>query len=530
MSAGAYAPRSKRSAMIKHIGNVIMKGDCMTEDINKMIAQLEDLQHKLFAFGYATAIIETDGVTVAPKKSQEPRGEALATLSGYAYALSTSEETIALLTALQERKEELSAHREREVELLLRDHEYLKNIPQEEYVAYRRLLSKADYIWHEAKQNNDFASFEPVLQEIFDTNLRFAKLYKPEEAPYDAQLGLYERGLTMEKCDAFFGKLREHIVPLLKQITAAPQIDDALLFGTFPVEKQKELTKYLMDYMGIDPDHCVCGETEHPFTQDLSKDDVRITTHYYENNVASSMYSVIHEGGHALYELGGDDEHRYTAVAGGISMGIHESQSRFYENIIGRSEAFTGAVLPKFQEMFPEAFATITPRAFYEMINKVEPSLIRIEADELTYCLHVMVRYEVEKSMFAGEITAAEIPALWNRLYKEYLGVDVPNDTKGCLQDSHWSGGNVGYFPSYALGSAYGAQMLQKMKEDIDVEKEAASGSLKTITAWLQERLHRYASLYDPNEILEKVCGAAFDPQYYIDYLEAKYKNIYRLD
>lgn len=210
-------------------------------------------------------------------------------------------------------------------------------------------------------------------------------------------------------------------------------------------------------------------------------------------------------------------------------MAIHESQSRFFENLVGRSEAFTGAILPKLKEIFPEQLGSISSRSFYEMINKAQPSLIRTEADELTYALHVMVRYEIEKKMFAGEMTVDEIPAEWNRLYKEYLGIDVPDDTHGCLQDSHWSGGNIGYFPSYALGSAYGAQMLAKMKEEIDVDAVCASGTLKPISDWLGEHIYQYASLYDPNVILEKACGAPFDPTYYTDYLERKFSDIYKL-
>ncbi len=501
----------------------------MTEELKLKTEQLAELQKKLYAFNYASSSIYLDGATVAPRDTEEGRGEALGILSEYTYELATSKETIELLEYLKEHKDELTPHQAREVELLLRDNDYMKNIPQDEYVAYQKILSKADYVWHRAKEENDYESFKPVLKDIFDYNIRFAKYYKPDEEPYNTQLNMFERGLTMEQCDKFFATLREHIVPLIKKIGEVPQIDDSPLYGDFPIEKQKELTKYLMNYMGIDPHHCVCGETEHPFTLEFTKDDVRITTHYFENNVASSMYSVIHEGGHALYELGGADEHKYTVVAGGVSMGIHESQSRFFENIIGRSEAFTGAILPKFKEMFPEQFADITPRRFYEMINKAQPSLIRTEADELTYALHVMVRYEIEKKMFAGELTVDDIPAEWNRLYKEYLGVDVPNNREGCLQDSHWSGGSIGYFPSYALGSAYGAQMLAKMREDVDVEAVCASGTLKPISDWLSERIYQYASMYDPKELFEKVCGAPFDPTYYTDYLEKKYSDIYNL-
>lgn len=501
----------------------------MTEELKQKIQQLEELQKKMFAFRYAGSAIYLDGVTVAPRDTQEGRGEALGVLSEYEYELATSKETIGLLQYLKEHSDELSEHQNREVELLLRDYEETKNIPAEEFVAYQRLMSKAEHVWHRAKEENDFESFKPYLKELFEYNIRFAKYYKPDEEPYNVQLDKYERGLTMEKCDEFFKTLREHIVPMIHKISQKPQIDDSKLFADFPVEKQKLVTEYVMAYMGVDPNHCNCGETEHPFTLDFSKDDVRITTHYYKDNVASSMYSVIHESGHALYELGGADEHKYTVVSGGVSMAIHESQSRFFENLVGRSEAFTNAILPKLKEIFPEQLGDISPRSFYEMINKAQPSLIRTEADELTYALHVMVRYEIEKKMFAGEMTVDEIPAEWNRLYKEYLGIDVPDDTHGCLQDSHWSGGNIGYFPSYALGSAYGAQMLAKMKEEIDVDAVCASGTLKPISDWLGERIYQYASLYDPDVILEKACGAAFDPSYYTDYLERKFSDIYKL-
>lgn len=499
----------------------------MTEEMTAKLEQLAELQKKMYAFNYASSSIYLDSATVAPKDTEEGRGEALAILSEYGYDLATRKETIELLEYLNEHKDELTPHQAREVELLLRDNEFMKTIPVEEYIAYQKVLSKADYVWHKAKAENDFESFRPVLKEIFDYNIRFAKYYKPDQNPYDTQLNMFERGLTMEKCDKFFATLREHIVPLIKKIGETGKNKALPVLTGFPVEKQKELTRYLMDYMGIDPNHCVCGETEHPFTLEFTKDDVRITTHYYEENFEFSMYSVIHEGGHALYELGGADEHKYTAVAGGVSMGIHESQSRFFENLIGRSEAFITAVLPKLKEIFPEQFRDITPRTAYEMINKAQPSLIRTEADELTYCLHVMIRYEIEKKVFAGELSVDDIPSEWNRLYKEYLGVDVPSDSEGCLQDSHWSGGSIGYFPSYALGSAYGAQMLAKMREDIDVEAVCASGSLKPIADWLGEKIYQHASMYDPEVLFEMVCGAPFDPTYYVEYLEKKFSDIY---
>ena len=284
-----------------------------------------------------------------------------------------------------------------------------------------------------------------------------------------------------------------------------------------------------MEVMGIDRTHCGIAETEHPYTTNFNNKDVRITTHYLEDNLVSSMFSVIHEGGHALYELGADDCYNYTALAGGVSMGIHESQSRFYENIIGRSPAYVHAIFPKLKELFPEQLADVDETMFYRAINKAEPSLIRTEADELTYCLHIMVRYEIEKQLISGTLAVKDVPAEWKRLYKEYLGVDVPNDREGCLQDSHWSGGSIGYFPSYALGSAYGAQMLHKMQEEIgDIWEDVAKGDLSKVTGWLRSHIHRYASFKKPDELFESVCGK-FDAKYYTDYLTEKYTKLYNL-
>lgn len=241
------------------------------------------------------------------------------------------------------------------------------------------------------------------------------------------------------------------------------------------------------------------------------------------------MFSVVHEGGHALYELGADEKYNHTMLYGGTSMGIHESQSRFYENLIGRSKAFAACVLPKLQELFPEQLADVDVDAFYCAINNVNPSLIRIEADELTYCLHIMVRYEIEKQLISGALAVKDVPAAWNSLYEEYLGVQVPNDAMGCLQDIHWSFGNLGYFPSYALGSAYGAQMLAIMEKELgDVYADVEKGDLSRITDWLRRHIHQYASFKKPGQVFEDACGK-FDAKYYTDYLTRKYTDLYNL-
>ena len=493
--------------------------------------QLKRLQAKMSAFGHAMALLYYDGATTAPKGTAANRGQTLGILSEESYRLATGEDTVALLTDLDGQKEALTPEEARIVEIALRDIREMQQIPMEEYIAYQQILVEADDVWHTAKATDDFALFLPLLEQIFAYQIKFAGYCAPHKHPYDYCLGKYEDGLTMEKCDEFFAALKSRLVPLIRRIGEAEPLSDACLWGDFDEAKQEKFSLALMDIMGIDRNHCGLGVTEHPFTTSLgSHRDVRITTNYKRDNFASSMFSVIHEGGHALYDMSSKEEYAYTLLDGGVSMGIHESQSRFYENLLGRSRGFIGYVFPKLAECFPEAMAGYTAEDVYRAVNLVEPSLIRTEADEVTYCLHVMVRYELEKRVISGELAVKDLPSEWNRLYKEYLGVDVPSDQEGVLQDSHWSGGGIGYFPSYALGSAYGAQILRRMKQDVDVEGCLASGNFAPINAWNREHIWQHGCFYKPGELLTRVLGEEFDPYVYTDYLEKKYGELYGLD
>lgn len=499
------------------------------ESTQQALEALRKWERTSSAYNHAMGVMYLDATTAAPKDSWEGRGQTFEILSQVIYDLTTDPKNGELLSFLEEHRKDLSSQENREVEALRKEYDQFHRIPAEEYVEYNVLLNDAESVWEKAKNEDDFASFAPYLQKIVDYNRKFAGYYHSEMEPYDALLNEYEEGLTMQTLDAFFAQLRQTIVPLIGKIQKAPQIDDSFLYRHYPAAVQREFSDYLMEVMGIDRSHCGIAETEHPYTTNFNNKDVRITTHYFEDNLVSSMFSVIHEGGHALYELGADDCYNYTVLSGGISMGIHESQSRFYENIIGRSEAFVHAIFPKARELFPEQLKNVDEGMFYRAINKAEPSLIRTEADELTYCLHIMVRYEIEKQLIAGTLEVKDIPAAWNALYQEYLGVEVPNDREGCLQDSHWSGGNIGYFPSYALGSAYGLQMLHKMEEDLgNIWTDIAKGELGKVTGWLREKIHRHASFYKPGELFESVCGK-FDAKYYTDYLTEKYTKLYHL-
>jgi len=489
-----------------------------------------DLQSRLSAYRHAVDLIYYDGATTAPKESAENRAHALGILCEESYKLSTGDEMLTLIEGLAKVRNELSQKDRRCLELAEKEINEMKKIPLDEYVAYEELIVAAEDTWHSAKENDDFASFLPYLEKIFAAKKRFAELCAPDMKPYDYWLGQFEDGLTTEKCDTFFEALKAKLVPLIESIGKATQNDDSCLHGDFSDEKQLAFSHKLMEIMGIDRNRCILGTTEHPFTTSIgSHKDVRITTNFKNDNFASSMFSVIHEGGHALYDMNSTDELAYTYLDGGVSMGIHESQSRFYENLIGRSEAFINYVFPVLCKAFPEEMSGHTADEVYKAVNLVTPSLIRTEADEVTYCLHVMIRYELERAVMEDRLEAKDLSTEWKRLYKEYLGVDVPNDRMGVLQDSHWSGGMIGYFPSYALGSAYGAHILKKMRADIDVDACIAKGDFTPINEWNRNKIWRHGCMMKSDELLESVLGESFDPVHYTDYLEEKYKKIYNL-
>lgn len=487
---------------------------------------LKELQLKEFAYGQAMGTMHYDAVTGAPSETWAPRGKATSILSAEAYKLSSGEESGTLLNFLSAHEDELSEAERRIVALKQKGLAELRSIPMDEYVAYSELINESQSVWRKAKERSDYAMFEPYLKRIVAAKRRFAALVRPDMDPYDYLLDKYEEGLTGERCDEFFLTLRKSMIPLLKKMTAAPQPEAGFLRTPFPEAAQLELSHRLMRLMGIDMTHCGLATTEHPFTMNFSKYDVRITTHFYEDDFASSLFSTVHEGGHALYELHTADEFAYTELGGGVSMGIHESQSRLYENIFARSREFIGCIYPMLSELCP-ALAGHTPEGFYRAVNMAKPSLIRTEADEFTYYLHICVRYELEKALISGTLTTADLPKRWNELYKQYLGVDVPDDARGVLQDSHWSSGQIGYFPSYALGSAYGAQLVTVMRETVDVSACLAKGDFAPINAWLEEHIWKYGALYKPAELLERALGGPFDPHCYTDYLSDKAKDIY---
>jgi carboxypeptidase Taq len=495
------------------------------------LASFKAYVRKMKQYEEAIALIYWDMRTGAPKKGIGTRSEVVGELSTEVFRMSTSDEMgeyLAFFTQPAE-LEQLDTISRKMVEECKKEYDRSKKIPAEKYQAYVVLTSQAESAWEDAKHNSDWASFQPYLEKIVATTQEFIELWGYEGHKYNTLLDMYEPGMTVEKLDEVFGTLREKAVPLLQRIQASPnQPDRSFLDQQFEISKQKQFSLSILKQMQYDFEAGRLDETVHPFATALNPGDVRITTRYLLNDITSALFGTIHEGGHALYEQNISDDLVGTNLCTGTSMGIHESQSRFWENVIGRSKAFWDRYYGELQTTFSPQIDQVDVDTFYKAINHIEPSLIRIEADELTYNLHIMIRYELEKGLFNGTIAVADLPAAWNAKYEEYLGVTPANDGEGVLQDVHWSGGAFGYFPSYALGNMYAAQFTQTLRQELPAfDSLIAEGNLAPIKEWLTEKVYKHGKLLTPNEIIREVTGEELNPDYLVQYLEEKYKSVY---
>lgn len=474
----------------------------------------------------ALEVLQWDLETTTPKKGKEYIAGIVGYLSMKEYEITTSKEFEDCIEYLKLEKEKLNEIERKEVEELAKDIEKMKKIPPQEYQDYSELVARTQGIWEEAKAENCYEKYKENLRKIFEYTIKFANYHRKDEKNlYDVIIQEYEKGMSVEKLDEFFMALKTEIVPLLKKIKEMGNPDKKLL-QRVDISNQKRFNKFIGEYLGFDFERGVGAESEHPFTMNITKNDVRLTTKYIEDNPMSAVFSTIHETGHGIYEQQIGDNLQGTILGTGGSMGIHESQSRFYENIIGRDIHFWKGVYEKAREEFT-FLKNISLEEFYREINLVEPSLIRVEADELTYSLHIMVRYEIEKGIVDGSITVDNLPEVWNSKMKEYLGVIPETDSDGVMQDVHWAAGLVGYFPSYALGSAYSAQIFNSMKKDINIDEVLERGEMNRVREWLGEKIHRYGKLKETPEIIKEITGEELNPKYYIDYLKEKYSKIY---
>lgn len=499
----------------------------MSETFDKFRAYLKRMNQ----FSHVNTLLYWDMRTNTPKEGFAGHSEALTHFSTEEFAMSTSEELKNLLDALAAPEEygQLEDMWKFVVSKMKEDMDRNRRIPKNFYESFVKAQSESENAWEEAKEKSDFSIFAPHLQKMIDMTIERTGYTDPGKEVYDALLDQYEKGMDSATIDGLFEELKKELIPLVQKIIAAKQPDDGKFRVLYEKNAQKEVEKLLLTYIGFDWNRGTTGESTHPFTLNFSSRDVRVTNHFYEHDPLSAMYSAIHEGGHAIFEQNVNPAYDGTVAGSCNYMGIHESQSRFYENILGRNKNFWLPVYEKVQEKLVP-LQEVSLEEFYHEINHVRNSFIRTEADELTYCFHIIIRYEIEKAIFRDHMKADELPALWNQKMQEYLQITPENDAEGILQDMHWSDGSFGYFPSYLLGSIYDGMYLEKIEEELgSVDTLLAEGRISEITKWLNEKIHQYGSTREPKQVIEKVCGKEVSAEPIVRYFKKKYTEVYDL-
>jgi len=510
----------------------------MREEITTDYSRLLEKYREMAILSSASGILGWDMMTKMPPKGINLRSQQLALLSGISHRMATDPAIGALLERLEQSQaqEQLDSLQKRNLHLIRKGYDEQAALPESLVTEMQRQSSLANNIWAKAKAANDWKMFLPELEKNVELAQKSAEILmrvKKTATPYDALIDIYEPGMKADYIDRLFRELREGLIPLIDKIRrSAHQPDEKILKVKVPVENQRKLAVALAENLHYNVTSEESGgridETEHPFTTGYY-DDVRITTHYYEEDFASSVFSVLHESGHALYEQQLQPEWIYQPVGTACSTGVHESQSRLVENMVGRCAEFWTYFLPKLKELTGNILAGVSQDEFVRAVNRVVPSKVRIEADEVTYSLHVIIRFNLEKDLFAGKIEVKDLPELWNQSYRDYLGVKIENYSEGILQDMHWSAGNFGYFPCYALGNIYSGQMLDRMSRDIpEWPRELEKGNFLPVKEWLFQKVHREGNLYDPPELIRRITGREITVEPYLQYLNDKYARLYR--
>jgi carboxypeptidase Taq len=493
--------------------------------------QLKTLLAEITDLTYAAALLGWDQQTYMPPGGAQARGNQLALLERLAHERTTSPELGKLLEELKPYVAGLDPDSDdaRLVKVAARHYEKAVRVPARHVVEFAQATTLGQQAWVEARQKSDFSIFQPHLEKIVALRQEYASFFPDFEHPYDALLDDFEPNMKTADVKAIFDGLRPKQVALIKAIAARPQVDDSFLHQPFDEQKQWDFGVEVITQFGYDWKRGRQDKAAHPFTTEFSVNDVRITTRLDPTFLNPMLFGTMHECGHALYGQGAAPELERTGLAEGASLAVHESQSRMWENLVGRSLPMWEHFYSRLQEVFPQ-LAGVSLEKFYQGINKVEPSLIRVEADEATYNLHIMLRLEIEIALLEGKVAVKDLPALWNAKMQEYLGVTPPNDAEGVLQDVHWSGGMIGYFSTYALGNLISAQLWEKINQDLpDLADQIRAGKFESLLAWLREKIHRHGCKFEPQELVQKVTGSKIDPAPYVRYLTKKYGEIYGL-
>lgn len=509
----------------------------------KTVATLEPLTTRLLEIqriNSAASVLSWDQETYMPTGGGAARAEQIAVLQGIAHDKLISSYVASLLSQWVDPKtgqatnttgdawDEASRSLLREI---WRDFSRAKKLPSDFVVKLSRECSLAQQVWVEAKAKNKFAMFLPNLRTVLELKREEAQYLGYQDSPYNALLDVYEPGATIAGLQPVFAALKTRLVPLLQRIRQSRvQIDDSILHHSYDQARQLEFGRLVLTAMGYDFERGRLDLSAHPFTTSFHPTDVRVTTRVHEHELQSCLFSCIHEGGHGLYDQGLDQQYFGTPLGDSVSLGIHESQSRLWENCVGRSRPFWRFFYPVLQQTFHDQLHGVTMEQFYAAINRVQPSLIRVEADELTYNLHIMLRFEIEQGLIEGKTQPEDLPTVWNRKMEEYLGIVPPTDAEGVLQDVHWSFGAFGYFPTYTLGNLYSVQFFeQAMRELPNLEHEIAAGQLMGLRRWLEQKIHRWGRMFTPAHLAERVTGSTINPEPFLQYVEKKYGELYQL-
>ncbi len=500
--------------------------------MEEKLQRLKTLLAEATDLGRAAALLEWDQQVNMPEGGARSRSQQMALLRRLAHERFTAEEIGHLLDDLQPYAEQLDPDSDDARLLKVTRREYTKRVkvPASLVSEFSEVTSRAHQAWAEARARDDFAHFQPHLERIVELRQQYANLFAPFDHIYDPLLDDFEPGLKTADVQAVFEQLRPQQVELIRAIAERPQVDDSFLHQAFDEQKQWDFGVEVITRIGYDWKHGRQDKSAHPFTTGFGNDDVRITTRIDPNFFNAGFFATLHECGHALYEQGIADAIARGPLGGGASLAFHESQSRTWENLVGRSLPFWEHFYPRLQETFPAQLGNVPLAAFYKGINKVEPSLIRVEADEATYNLHIMLRLEIEIGLMDGTLRVKDLPEIWNSRMKEYLGVAPPDDASGVLQDVHWSGGMIGYFSTYALGNILSAQLWEKIMADIpDVYEQMRRGEFAALLGWMRENLHRHGAKFEPPELIQRITGSPMDAAPYMRYLKRKFGEIYGL-
>jgi carboxypeptidase Taq len=496
------------------------------------LQQLKEILAEIYDLERINNLLEWDQQTYMPPGGGEDRSHQRATIARLAHQRWTADETGRLIDDLSACLGEMDAESDGAALVRLAQREYQKRtrVPAS-YVAERtRATSLAHDAWLIARRDSDFNAFRPYLERVVDLRRQYAEFFAPYEHIYDPLLDDFERGMKTAEVQAIFNALRPQQVELIRAIADRPQVDDRFLSREYPEQAQWDFGVEVVTRFGYDWQRGRLDRTAHPFSIEFSVDDVRITTRFDPRHPATAMFGTMHEAGHAMYEQGIDPALRRSPLASGASMALHESQSRMWENLVGRSLPFWKYFYTRLKEFFPAQLGDVDLLHFYRGINKAQPSLIRVEADEATYNLHIMLRMELEIALMEGSLAVKDLPVAWNQRMQEYLGLTPPNDALGVLQDIHWSSGLIGYFPTYALGNLISAQLWEAIQRDLpDLDAQIERGNFAALLGWLRQNIHRYGAKFEPQAVVERATGSKIDPQPYIRYLQKKFGEIYGL-